>query len=98
MGTRGVLDVCLCLSCGGVGGEWVGDMDQGLEGWCYVCVSLDYLYRWNVQVSVYCAWRIPVHPVFNPVALYGYQLHNDYLYMADIANPDLIVRVCRTWI
>ena len=25
----------------GVGGEWVGGMDQGLEGWCYVCVSCE---------------------------------------------------------
>ena len=24
VGTGGVLDVCLCLGCGGVGGEWVG--------------------------------------------------------------------------
>ena len=34
--TGGVLDVCLCLVCGGVGGEggeWVGGLDQGLEGW-----------------------------------------------------------------
>ena len=32
--TEGVLDVCLCLGCGGVGGvgvECVGDLDQGLE-------------------------------------------------------------------
>ena len=28
-GTGGVLDVCLCF---GVGGEWVGGLDQGLEG------------------------------------------------------------------
>ena len=28
--TGGVLDVCLCLGCGGgVCGEWVGDLDQG---------------------------------------------------------------------
>ena len=40
-GNMGVLDVCLCFSCGGVGGEWVGCMDQGLEGWCYVCVSCE---------------------------------------------------------
>ena len=34
VGTGGVLDVCLCFGCGGVGG--VGDLDQGLEGWCGV--------------------------------------------------------------
>ena len=36
VGTGGVLDVCLCLGCSGVGdadGEWVGDLDQGLEEW-----------------------------------------------------------------
>ena len=26
-----------------------------------VCVSSDYLCRWQVQVSVYCAWRILAH-------------------------------------
>ena len=31
MGTGGVLDVC--LGCGGVGGEWVRGLDQGLDGW-----------------------------------------------------------------
>ena len=34
--TGGMLDVCLCLSCGGVGGvggELVGGLDHGLEGW-----------------------------------------------------------------
>ena len=34
-GTRRVLDVCLSLGCGGVGGvdvEWVGDLDQDLKG------------------------------------------------------------------
>ena len=47
-----MLDVCLCLGCdgvGGVGGEWVGGMDQGLEGWGVVMsvsdVSLNYLCR-----------------------------------------------------
>ena len=29
--TGGVLDVCLCLGCGCVGGEWVCGLDQGLE-------------------------------------------------------------------
>ena len=33
VGTGGVLDRCLCFGCGGVGGEWVGSVDQGLEGW-----------------------------------------------------------------
>ena len=33
VGTGGVLDVCLCFGCGGVGGQWVGGLDQGLEGW-----------------------------------------------------------------
>ena len=33
VGTWGVLDVYLCFGCGGVGGEWVGCLDQGLEGW-----------------------------------------------------------------
>ena len=37
VGTGGVLYVCLCFDCGGVSGEWVGGLDQGLEGWCYVC-------------------------------------------------------------
>ena len=68
VGTGEVSDVCLCVDgggVGGVGGEWVGDLDHGLEG-CggvmLVCVvSLDSLWRWQVQVSVYCAWRIPAH-------------------------------------
>ena len=29
-----------------------------------------------------------VHPVFNPVAPYGYLLSDMYLFMADITNPD----------
>ena len=58
--------MCLCFGCvgvGGVGGEWMGGLDQGLGGWCgvmSVCVvSLNSLCRWQVQVSVYCARRIP---------------------------------------
>ena len=31
--TGGVLDVCLCFSCGGVGGEWVGGLEQGRKRW-----------------------------------------------------------------
>ena len=36
VGTEGVLDVCLCLGYGGVGGvdgECVGSLAQGLERW-----------------------------------------------------------------
>ena len=32
-----------------------------------------------------------VHPVFNPVAPYGYLLYDMYLFMADITNPDFLV-------
>ena len=34
---------------------------------------------------------IEVHPVFNPVAPYGYLLSDIYLFMADITNPDSFV-------
>ena len=35
-----------------------------------------------------------VHPVSNPVAPHGYLLPNVYVFMADIANPELFVCVC----
>ena len=31
--TGGVLDMCLCFGCGGVGGEWVGGLVKGRERW-----------------------------------------------------------------
>ena len=31
-----------------------------------------------------------VHPVFNPVAPYGYLFSDMYLFMADITNPDFL--------
>ena len=40
---------------------WGVELDQDLEGWCYDRASLDSLCRWQVQVSVYCAWRKPAH-------------------------------------
>ena len=58
-------------------------------------VCLDSLCRWHVQVSVYCAWRIPAHlrctqcSIF--VAPYGYLLSDMYLFMVDIKHPDLFV-------
>ena len=36
-----------------------------------------------------CAFE--VHPVYNPVAPYGYLLPNMYLFIADITNPDSFV-------
>ena len=60
-------------------GQW-----SGAVGWCYVCVSLDYLCRWQACTS-------EVQPVFNPVAPYGYLLSDMYLFMADITNPDFLV-------
>ena len=63
MGIRGVLDMCLCLGCGGVGGlvgEWGWGLGPGSGGvgWCFVCVSCEsgFFCRW--QVSVYCARQI----------------------------------------
>ena len=43
LGTGGVLDMCLCFGCGGVGGEWVWGIGQGsgAVGWCYVCVRCE---------------------------------------------------------
>ena len=56
IGTGRVLDVCLSFGCGGVHGECVGCLDQGLEGWwCYVCVSSEFGF------FVCCAKRIPTH-------------------------------------
>ena len=48
VGTGGVLDVCLCLGCGGVGGEggvgkeWVVAWTRVWRGgWCYVGVRCE---------------------------------------------------------
>ena len=58
-------------------------------------MSLDSLCRWQAQVScVLCladTCTSEVHPVFNPVAPYGYLLSDMYLFMADITNPDFLV-------
>ena len=74
--------------------------DRGSAGYVSVFwlwwggVSLDYLCRWQVQVSVLCladTCTSEVHPVFNPVEPYGYLLSDMYLFMADIPNPDFLV-------
>ena len=43
-------------------------------------------------------WRILGTPSVQPVAPYVYLLPTMYLFMADIANPDLFVCGCRSWI
>ena len=65
-GTWGKWDMCLCFGCGGVGGVgesgrtvWARVWEGGVMAVCVV--SLDSLCRWQVQVSVYCARRIPAH-------------------------------------
>ena len=66
VGTWEVLDVCTYFGYGGVGGtggewgRWLGPGSGGVDG---VCVSMNYLCRWQVQVPV-------VHPVFNTAATY----------------------------
>ena len=44
VGTGVVCWMCVCLGCGGVGGEWVEGLNQGLEGWGCVCASPDSRY------------------------------------------------------
>ena len=61
---RGKWDMCLCFDCGGVsgvgGGCWLAAWAR--EGGVLLTPCLlDYLCRWQVQVSVYCARRIPPH-------------------------------------
>ena len=69
----------------------------GGVGWCYVCVMCEsglYVYITGPGKSVLCladTCASEVHPVFNPVAPYGYLLPNMYLFIADITNPGSFV-------
>ena len=38
VGTVGVLDMCLCFGCGGVGGEWVGGLVRVGSGGVVLCL------------------------------------------------------------
>ena len=49
--TGGVLDLCLYFGCGGVGGvggQYVGDLDQGRERWGGV------MYVFGVSLDFFC--------------------------------------------
>ena len=70
---------------------------SGAVGWCYVCVRCESGFSVCMAgpgICVLCladTWTSEVHPVFNPVAPYGYLLSDMYLFMADITNTDFIV-------
>ena len=70
---------------------------SGTVGWCYVCVRCESEFSvWMAGpgICVLCladTCTSEVHPVFNPVAPYGYLLSDMYLFMADIINPDFLV-------
>ena len=80
VGKGGVLDMCLCFGCGG--GEWVGDWPRVWRGGVVLCLC-------ELSVWILCVdgrsrylcsvlGASEVHPVFNPVAPYGYLLPNMY--------------------
>ena len=70
---------------------------SGGVGWCYVCVSCESglsVYMAGPGICVLCladTCASEVHPVFNPVAPYGYLLPNMYLFIVGITNPDSFV-------
>ena len=67
---------------------------SGAVGWCYVCVRCDWILCVDGRSRYLCladTCTSEVHPVFNPVAPYGYLLSDLYLFMADITNTDLFV-------
>ena len=75
-----------------------------MGGWYYDCVRCES--GLSVEMAGPGIWVLclvdtcasDVHPVFNPVAPYGYMLPNMYLFITDVANPDSFVLCCRTWI
>ena len=62
-GTWGKWDMCVFWLrwCGWCWGRVGGQLGPGSLVMSVCIVSLDSLCRWQVQVSVYCARRIPVH-------------------------------------
>ena len=72
-------------------------LGSGVVGWCYVCVRYESGLSVLMEGPGICALCLAdtctseVHPVFNPIAPYGYLFSDMYLFMADITNPDLFV-------
>ena len=98
LGTGGVLDVCLCFGCGGVGGVGGSGFGQGSGEWVVLCLcklcALTFCVDEGPGTCVLCladTCASEVHPVFNPVAPYGYLLPIMYLFIANITNPESYV-------
>ena len=73
--------------------RWVGGFDRGLERWGGIMSGFSVKMA-GPGICVLCladTCTSEVHPVFNPVAPYGYLLSDMYLFMADITNPDFLV-------
>ena len=60
VGRVSVLWLCWCGWCRLGVGRGLGPGSGGVKCF-YVCLSPDSLCRWQVQLSVYCAMRIPAH-------------------------------------
>ena len=77
-------------------GRGLGQSSGAVE-WYYVCVRCESgfsVWMAGPGICVLCladTCTSEVHPVFNPVAPYGYLLSDMYLFMADITNPDFLV-------
>ena len=93
VGSWGVFD------CGGVGGEWVGGLDQGLEGWgsvmsrvsCEWILCVDGRTRYLYIVFVGYMHIIDAPSVQSCCISWIFASYRVFVYMADIANPDLFV-------
>ena len=75
--------------------KWVGGLDQGRVVLC-LCEACVWIICVDGRSRYLCivlgdTCTSEVHPVFNPVAPYGYLLSDMYLFMADITNPDFLV-------
>ena len=99
VGTGGVLEVCRCLGCGGVGGKWVGVWKSGGVGsLCELCVwiiCVDGRSRY-VYIVLGGYLRILGAPSFQSCCTLSISASDRVFFY--IANPDLFVCSCRTWI